>query len=88
MSCKSVTYTEDYLLGRLLILTAYKKLFDITASDDELMIFCPSLQSGMPLGNDRFKAEIESTLGCKVGQAHIGRPRKLKAVTIVEENCV
>lgn len=62
-------------------LTAYKKLFDITASEDELMMFRSSLQSGTPLGNDRFKAEIESILGRKVGQAHIGRPRKLKSVT-------
>ena len=58
-------------------LTAYKKLFD-SVSEDELMLFRSALQSGTPLGNDQFKAEIESVLGCRVGQANVGRPRKLE----------
>jgi len=33
-----------------------------------------SVQTGTPLGNERFKAEIEKLLGVKVGQARRGRP--------------
>ena len=35
-----------------------------------------SVQTGTPLGNERFKAEIEKLLGVKVGQARRGRPSK------------
>lgn len=34
------------------------------------------LQSGTPLGNDRFKTQIEQALKVKVGQSKRGRPRK------------
>jgi putative transposase len=35
-----------------------------------------SVQTGTPLGNERFKSEIEKLLGVKVGQARRGRPSK------------
>ncbi len=35
-----------------------------------------SVQTGTPLGTDRFKAEVEQLLGVKVGQARRGRPNK------------
>lgn len=35
-----------------------------------------SVQTGTPLGNERFKEEIEKLLGVKVGQARRGRPSK------------
>ncbi|MFW2439851.1 MAG: transposase [Arenicellales bacterium] len=37
-----------------------------------------STQSGTPLGNERFKSEIEALLNVKVGQARRGRPGKMK----------
>ena len=36
-----------------------------------------SVQTGTPLGDDRFKKEIERLLGVHVGQARCGRPRKV-----------
>ena len=42
---------------------------------DEMRI---CLQSGTPLGNDRFKTLIERTLTNKVGQAERGMPRNKK----------
>ncbi|MES9883980.1 MAG: hypothetical protein ABW185_24290 [Sedimenticola sp.] len=35
-----------------------------------------SVQTGTPLGNERFKADIEQLLGVKVGQSKRGRPNK------------
>jgi putative transposase len=34
------------------------------------------LQSGTPLGNDRFREEVERMLKVKVGHATRGRPKK------------
>ena len=39
-----------------------------------------SVQTGTPLGNERFKSEVEQLLGMKVGQARRGRLSKRKAV--------
>jgi len=36
------------------------------------------LQTGTPLGNDRFRDEIERALGVKVGYASRGRPKKVR----------
>jgi len=41
------------------------------------------LQTGTPLDNERFKAEIEATLDLKVGFARRGRPRKNKVWLIL-----
>ncbi|MES9855665.1 MAG: transposase, partial [Sedimenticola sp.] len=38
-----------------------------------------SVQTGTPLGNERFKADIEQLLGVKVGQSRRGRPSKRAA---------
>ncbi len=34
------------------------------------------LQTGTPLGNERFRAEIERAFKVRVGQSRRGRPRK------------
>ena len=34
------------------------------------------LQTGTPFGNDRFREQIEHTLGLKVGFSKRGRPKK------------
>ena len=45
---------------------------------DELFIhdIRDAVQTGTPLGNQRFKAQVEGLLGVKVGHAKQGRPRK------------
>ncbi len=48
---------------------------------DELALLRCALQSGTPLGNDKFKAEIEAVLGRKVGFARRGRPPKRRVVS-------
>ena len=37
--------------------------------------FRAALQTGTPLGNDKFKGEIEAALGMRVGYARRGRPK-------------
>lgn len=59
---------------------AYKERFNASVDDNELALFRQALQSGTPLGHDRFKVEIESVLGRKIGQAKVGRPRKLDRI--------
>lgn len=56
--------------------TAYRALFDRVADSDELALLRCTLQTGIPLGNVKFKADIEATLDLKVGFARRGRPRK------------
>lgn len=54
----------------------YRALFDGASDADELTLLRRALQTGTPLGNEKFKAEIEATLNVKVGFAHRGRPQK------------
>ena len=56
--------------------SAYRGLFDSVADSDELALLRCALQTGTPLGNVRFKMEIEAALDLKVGFARRGRPRK------------
>ncbi len=55
---------------------AYRALFATAILPDELELISASLHSGTPLGNDRFKQQIESVLGCSVGFSKRGRPLK------------
>jgi putative transposase len=70
--------TEYVALGRLPDdrQSVYCGLFDEGADSDELALLRGALQTGTPLGNEKFKAEIEATLNLKVGFARRGRPRK------------
>ncbi len=54
----------------------YRGLFDGGLDSDELALVRCALQTGTPLGNEKFKAEIEATLDLKVGFARRGRPKK------------
>ncbi len=54
----------------------YRGLFDRNLETDELASLRCALQTGTPLGNDRFKAEIEAALNVKVGYPRRGRPQK------------
>jgi len=55
---------------------AYRTLFRGYFEDRDLEEIGICLQSGTPLGNDRFREEVERMLKVKVGQAKRGRPKK------------
>jgi putative transposase len=57
--------------------STYCGLFDKEVESDELALLRESLQTGTPLGNEKFKAQIESVLDLKVGYARRGRPKKM-----------
>jgi putative transposase len=56
---------------------AYRALFRGYVEDPDMEDIRACLQTGTPLGNDRFRTEIERTLQVKVGQATRGRPKKV-----------
>lgn len=53
---------------------SFKEVLDKELIDD----IRASVQTGTPLGNDRFKSEVERLLGVKVGQVQRGRPKTKK----------
>ena len=55
---------------------AYRSLFDASIKKDELNLIRTSLQSGTPIGNNKFIAHVESVIGCKIGFNKVGRPGK------------
>lgn len=57
---------------------AYQESFVCDSDSDVLGLLRQSLQSGTPLGNDQFKAQIEAAVGKKIGLIGPGRPRKEK----------
>ena len=48
--------------------------------NDMIAEICQLIQTGIPLGGDKFKNEIESLLGVKVGHSARGRPRPRKII--------
>ncbi len=54
---------------------AYRALFRGQVDGRQLGGIRSALQSGTPLGDDRFRARIERTLRVKVGHDRRGRPR-------------
>jgi putative transposase len=58
--------------------SAYQGLFESAINPDELELIRASLHSGTPLGNDRFKRQIESVVGGAVGFSKRGRPLNSK----------
>jgi len=58
--------------------TAYRHLFETDFDEAILDDLRACLQSGTPLGNEKFKDEIESVLKTTVGQVKRGRPRLKK----------
>ncbi len=63
---------------------AYRALFRGQGDDRELGGIRSTLQSGTPLGDDRFRARIERTLRVKVGHDRRGRPRARPAAVLQE----
>jgi len=57
---------------------AYRGLFRGHIDGQDLEGIRTCLQTGTPLGNDRFRTQIEQALNVKVGQSRRGRPKKPK----------
>jgi len=57
-------------------LAIYQSMFTELASEDGWQAIRESVQTGTPVGSDRFKQQIEGALGMKVGYSRRGRPRK------------
>lgn len=55
---------------------AYRELLRSSLDPDEVHALRATAQTGTPLGNDRFRAEVESMLARSVGQPRRGRPAK------------
>ena len=55
----------------------YRALFGAHPSDSLLTEVRNCLNTGTPLGNDRFRSQIEAVLRMKVGQSRRGRPCKV-----------
>lgn len=55
---------------------AYRELFRSSLESSEVHAIRRSVQTGTPLGNDRFREQVEAMLKCKVGYARPGRPGK------------
>jgi len=56
---------------------AYRELFRSALNPDQVHNIRATVQTGTPLGNDRFKQQIEQTVQRKVGQSRRGRPEKI-----------
>ena len=57
--------------------STYRGLFDTTLGSEEIALQRSALQTGTPLGNDRFRSQIEAVSGRKVGFLMRGRPKKM-----------
>ncbi len=53
----------------------YRSLFRVHVDAGQLKQIREAWQTGTPLGDNRFKEQVEGTLGRKVGQARRGRPK-------------
>ncbi len=55
---------------------AYRELFSNALDANQLHQLRAAVQTGTPLGNDRFREQIERTTGVRAGQLRRGRPAK------------
>jgi len=53
----------------------YRDLFCHALAPEQVHTIRSCVQTGTPLGNDHFRAQIEEMTGRRVGQSHRGRPR-------------
>jgi len=53
---------------------SYRELFRQCIASDCMRDIRATVQTGTPLGNQRFREQIEKMLQCKVGQSRRGRP--------------
>ena len=66
-------------------LSAYRDLFKLVLDENLIKEICSSLQTGTPLGSQKFKDEIEELLGLKVGYTRQGRPKKTEPLGFDEK---
>jgi putative transposase len=52
----------------------YRELFEAVPEPDQVQDIRATVQTGTPLGNERFHRQVEQALGCRVGQSRRGRP--------------
>jgi putative transposase len=64
---------------------AYRNLFATHLDPGMLRKLRSCVQTGTPLGDDRFRTQIEQSLGAKVGYSARGRPKKLAATEQVSD---
>ncbi|WP_369808265.1 hypothetical protein, partial [Oleiphilus sp. HI0123] len=57
-------------------LVRYRELFNVALSKGVIHEIRTSASFSMPLGDDRFKAQIEENLKRSIGYSKIGRPLK------------
>ena len=65
--------------------SAYRDLFKEVMDENLIKEISSSLQTGTPLGRQKFKDEIEELLGMKVGYTRQGRPKKIKPLGFDEK---
>ena len=53
---------------------AYRDFFRNELEPDQVHAIRTTAQTGTPLGNDRFRSQVEEVIGRRVGQARRGRP--------------
>jgi len=61
--------------ANIMMMDSYRQLFKASLDQQTITSLRQCLQTGTPLGNDRFREQIEATLQVKVGQSKRGRPR-------------
>ena len=54
--------------------SSYRELFSQRIASDFLVNIRATVQTGTPLGNQRFREQVEKILQCNVGQSRRGRP--------------
>ncbi|TGD76213.1 transposase [Mangrovimicrobium sediminis] len=54
----------------------YRRLFKAADDGNELQLIREHTRSGTPMGDDKFRDEIENTLSVRTGQPQRGRPEK------------
>jgi putative transposase len=57
----------------------YRALVQAQLSEEEQQAIQDALAFNYPMGNDRFRSQVEAALGRRVGQGHRGRPRQAPA---------
>src|SRR5690606_13473180 len=57
---------------------SYRSLFMTDLDKEALHAIRRAVEFSMPLGNDRFRAEIEEALGRKIGYAKRGKPKQVQ----------
>ena len=58
---------------------AYRELFKVQLSEENLHLIRQSAHYSPPIGDDRFREQIEKRYGITLGQPKRGRPKKVES---------